>query len=140
MATGDALEEISRGVVAVTARALAAVGLEATFAQWRVLLIVGDAVEGASVSEIARRLGAEISPVSRLVTRLAGRDLVVTRKDKRDRRVTRVLVTARGRAVREAVLLHRRQLLDEVLSDIGPLDVATAETLRGIGRRLRRYT
>ena len=52
-----ALEGVTFGTVAVTSRALAMVGLEVTFPQWRVLVIAGQAGESTSVSEIATRLG-----------------------------------------------------------------------------------
>src|SRR6266568_1510563 len=111
-----ALEAVALGSVAVTTRALATVGLDLTFAQWRVLVIVGESSDGATVTEIAARLGGEISPVSRLVSRIARRGLVNARKDERDRRVTRVAATDAGRRLRETVLARRRALLLDVLA------------------------
>jgi DNA-binding MarR family transcriptional regulator len=135
-----ALEAVALGSVAVTTRALAAVGLELTFAQWRVLVIVGDSVTGATVTEIALRLGAEISPVSRLVSRLVRRGLVNARKDDRDLRVTRVSVTDAGRELRETVLERRRLLLADVLAEAGPIEPDVEAALDRIGIAFRRYT
>ena len=103
-AARDGLEAVAFGSVAVTSRALAAVGLELTFAQWRVLAVVGEKPGGATVTEIAARLGAEVSPVSRLVSRLVRRGVVTVVKDERDRRVTRVTTSDAGREIRDAVL------------------------------------
>jgi DNA-binding MarR family transcriptional regulator len=129
------------GSVAVTSRALATVGLELTFAQWRVLVVVGEKPEeGATVTEIADRLGAEISPVSRLVSRLAGRGLVVSDKDERDRRVTRVKVSDAGSEIRDAVIERRRELLAEVLAAAGPIEPDVVAALDRIGGAFRRYT
>jgi DNA-binding MarR family transcriptional regulator len=136
----DALEAIVLGAVAITTRALAASGLELTFPQWRVLVIVGEDPDGASVTEIAERLGAEISPVSRLVTRLTRSGLVSTEKDIRDRRVTRVFVTDRGRSIREAVLARRRDELTHVLATVGPIESVGVDALQRVGRALRTYT
>ena len=136
----DALEAIFFGAVAITTLAIAASGLELTFPQWRVLVIVGEHPDGASVTEIAVRLGAMISPVSRLVTRLARSGLVSTEKDIRDRRVTRVFVTDRGRSIRETVLARRREEISNVLAAAGLIDPAGEDTLERIGRALRRYT
>jgi DNA-binding MarR family transcriptional regulator len=136
----DALEAIVFGAVAITTIAIAASGLELTFPQWRVLVIVGEDPDGASITEIAVRLGAMISPVSRLVTRLARSGLVATEKDPRDRRVTRVFVTDRGRSIREAVLARRREELSNVLAAAGPIDAVGEDTLERISRALRRYT
>jgi DNA-binding MarR family transcriptional regulator len=135
-----ALERIVFGSVAITTLALGDAGLELTFPQWRVLVIVGETADGAAVSEIATRLGAEVSPISRLVGRLARRGLVDVTKDDRDRRVTRVTVTAQGRELREAVLERRRVLLSDVLAAAGPLDVEAETALERIGAAFRRYT
>jgi DNA-binding MarR family transcriptional regulator len=137
----DALEALAFGSVAVTSRALATVGLELTFAQWRVLVVVGEnPEEGATVSEIADRLGAEISPVSRLVGRLARRGVVRVYKDKRDRRVTRVTVSDAGREIRDTVIERRREMLAEVLVAAGPIEPEVEAALHRIGAAFRRYT
>jgi len=135
-----ALDAVVIGSVAVTARALATVALELTFAQWRVLVIVGESATGATVTEIAGRLGAEISPVSRLVSRLARRGLVNTRKDDRDRRVTRVTATDGGRELRETVFKRRREFLADVLAAAGPIEPDAEAALDRIGIAFRRYT
>jgi len=135
-----ALEAVALGSVAVTALAVSAIELDLTFVQWRVLVIVGQQSGGATVSEIAGRLGAEISPLSRLVGRLARRGLVTTRKDDRDRRVTRVSLTDAGRAIRERVLRRRRELLAVVLLGIGPIGSDVVSVLEQIGAGLSSFT
>jgi len=135
----DALEAVAFGSVAITSRALLAVGLELTFAQWRALVVVGEDPAGATVTEIASRLGAEISPASRLVGRLARRGLVEARKDDRDRRVTRVTITESGREVREAVIARRRKMLGEILAAAGPIEPETEAALERIGAAFGPY-
>jgi DNA-binding MarR family transcriptional regulator len=135
-----ALEAVALGSVAVTTRALSAAAIDLTFVQWRVLVIVGQDDDGATVSEIATRLGAEISPLSRLVGRLARRGLVTTRKDDRDRRVTRVHLTENGRAIRYSVMRHRRELLATVLAGIGPLSPDVVSVLEQIGAGFSAFT
>ena len=135
-----ALEAVAFGSVAVTTRAIAAAGLDLTFAQWRVLVVVGERPNGATVTEIAARLGAEISPVSRLVSRLARRGVVKARKDDQDRRVTRVTVTEEGRELRETVIARRRELLADVLAAAGPIGPEAEAALERIGAAFRRYT
>lgn len=139
-AARDALEAIAFGSVAVTSRALVAAGLELTFAQWRVLVVVGEKPSGATVTEIAARLGAEVSPVSRLVSRLVRRGVVTVVKDEQDRRVTRVMISEAGREIREAVIERRRVLLAEVLAAAGPIEPDVAAALNRIGAAFRRYT
>ncbi len=84
------LERLVMGSVAITERAIAASGTDLTFVQWRVLLVVGDHDEGATIGEIASRIGAHASPASRLISRLRNRGVVATTKDDDDGRVTRV--------------------------------------------------
>lgn len=139
-AARDALEAVAFGSVAVTSRALVAAGLELTFAQWRVLVVVGEKPSGATVTEIAARLGAEVSPVSRLVSRLVRRGVVTVVKDEQDRRVTRVMISEAGREIREAVIERRRVLLAEVLAAAGPIEPDVAAALNRIGAAFRRYT
>ena len=139
-AARDALEAVAFGSVAVTSRALVAAGLELTFAQWRVLVVVGERPSGATVTEIAARLGAEVSPVSRLVSRLVRRGVVTVVKDEQDRRVTRVMISEAGREIREAVIERRRVLLAEVLAAAGPIEPDVAAALNRIGAAFRRYT
>jgi DNA-binding MarR family transcriptional regulator len=136
----SALEAVALGSVAVTTRALISTALELTFAQWRILMIVGQDASGATMSEIATRIGAEISPVSRMVGRLARRGLVATSKDERDRRVTRVTATERGTAIRETVLARRRELLTLVLASVGPIDPDVIAALERIGDGFRMFT
>jgi len=135
-----ALEAVAFGSVAVTTRAIAAAGLDLTFAQWRVLVVVGERPNGATITEVAARLGAEISPVSRLVSRLARRGVVKARKDDQDRRVTRVTVTDEGRELRETVIARRRELLADVLAAAGPIGPEAEAALERIGAAFRRYT
>ena len=135
-----ALEAIAFGSVAVTTRALNMVGLDLTFAQWRVLVIVGESVDGATISEISVRLGSEVSAVSRLVTRMARRQLVAARKDERDRRITRVTAADRGLELRSAVLARRGDLIRDVLRAAGPIPTEAEDALDRITAAFSDYT
>lgn len=122
----DILERLAVGSVAVTERAIAAAGADLSFVQWRVLLIVGEREDGATVGEIAARIGAHVSPASRLVSRLKRRGVVRTAKDDSDGRVTRVRLTESGLDLRGRVLEQRRRDLALVLAaaSLTAIDVA----------------
>ena len=122
----DILERLAVGSVAVTERAIAAAGADLSFVQWRVLLIVGERDDGATVGEIAARIGAHVSPASRLVSRLKRRGVVRTAKDDSDGRVTRVRLTESGLDLRGRVLEQRRRDLALVLAaaSLTAIDVA----------------
>ena len=115
---GDALETIVLGSVAITTRAIVAVAPDLTLTQWRVLVIVGSSPDGATMSRIADRLGAELSPASRLVGRLVRRGLLGATKDPQDRRVTRVTMTDLGAEMRRQVFSRRQAMLERILADL----------------------
>ena len=129
----DLLERLVVGAVAVTERAIAAAGADLTFVQWRVLLIVGEQPGGATVGEIASRIGANESPASRLVSRLKRRGVVWTARDATDGRVTRVHLTEAGQAMRTHVLDHRRHDLAAVIEAV-PMTPAEVGAIARLGR------
>ncbi len=132
---GD-LERIAMGAVAMTDRAIAAAGADLTFVQWRVLLVVGERDEGASVSEVASRIGAHASPASRLISRLKRRGIVATEKGELDGRVTTVRLTPAGAALRAQVVDYRRRELGRLLLGVPTLrdQSAIAWLARAFGR------
>lgn len=130
----SALERIVYGGVAITNLALAETALEITLPQWRVLVVVGESPEGAAVSEIATRIGAAVSPASKLVTRLERRGLLSTAKDTVDRRVTRVRLTDAGATLRAHVLDCRREYIVRVLGSTGPAPAGSEAFLARLGK------
>jgi DNA-binding MarR family transcriptional regulator len=116
----SALERLVVGSVAITARAIATADAELSFVQWRVLLVVGERDDGASVGEIANRIGAHASPTSRVVSRLKHRGLVRTEKDAADGRVVRVMLTDAGQELRLRVTQQRRRDLAYCLEVLSP--------------------
>jgi DNA-binding MarR family transcriptional regulator len=135
-----ALQAVAFGAVAITTRALQTVGLELTFVQWRVLVIVGATDEGLTVSEIASRMGSELSPTSRLVARMARRGFVTLVKEDVDRRVTRVMLSSDGRAVRQSVMERRLAMLVAVLAAAGPISPEVVAGLQRIGEAFAQFT
>ena len=129
----DDLERIAVGSVGLTTRALAGAdaGIELTFPQWRVLLVLGEGEDGARIGEVAARVGVTLPATSRLLRRLERRGLTTLTVDEQDRRATRARLTDHGRAVRAAILDHRRTALRDVVSAI------PAAQRRDLGSRLR---
>jgi DNA-binding MarR family transcriptional regulator len=135
--TVDALESIIIAGVALTAQALASVrsASDLTLPMWRVLVVLGGRSEGATVSEVARRIGVTLPATSRQLRRLERRGLVALAPDERDRRALRCRMTAAGAALRAEVMDRRRAALMEAL---GPLEVSasTSTDLEAIAVRL----
>jgi DNA-binding MarR family transcriptional regulator len=120
----DAVERIVFAGVALTARALAdaRAELDLTLAQWRVLVVLGETEDGATISQVAGRVGVTLPATSRQLRRLEQRGLVDVGPDQRDRRATRVRLTAVGRSARDAVVSSRRAKIAQVVSalDLDP--------------------
>jgi len=129
IATSRALERLVFAGVALTSRALAEAtpGLELTLPQWRAIVVLGEATDGARVSEVATRVGGSLPGTSRLLRRLERRGLVSARQDERDHRATRVRLTPDGRAVRTAIVEYRRRTIRRVARAASPSQELTLE-------------
>ena len=74
-----------------------------TFHDWRILAVLA-AHDGANFSQLAEATVIPQPSVSRLVSRLARRGLVVRRAAKKDGRVAGLFITAEGRAAYRKML------------------------------------
>lgn len=112
----DALERIVFAGVALTTRALseARADLDLTLAQWRVLVVLGETEDGATISQVARRIGVTLPATSRQLRRLERRGLIDVSRDQQDRRATRVGLTRLGRSARDDVISFRRRKIAQI--------------------------
>ncbi len=119
---GSAIESLSFGLVAITARAIdqAAPGRALTFQQWRIVVVLGTAPDGSRVRDVAARIGASGPSTSRLAHRLATRGLVRRTEDQRDRRAVRLHLTEAGADLRRQVIEARRDLIRTTIADLSP--------------------
>lgn len=132
----DALEAIVAAGVAITAQVLArGEGTDLTLPMWRVLVVLGADHRGATVSEVARRIGVTVPATSRQLRRLAGRGLVSLGADERDHRAVRARLTDAGMAFRADVLRRRRAAIGDALGGV-TLGPSTRAELALIGRLL----
>jgi DNA-binding MarR family transcriptional regulator len=133
----DALERLVVAGVALTTRSLstARADLDLTLAQWRVLVVLGDASDGATISQVAGRIGVTLPATSRQLRRLARRGLVEIGPDEGDRRAMRVRMTGLGHAAREDVVAFRKKELAKVAATLR-LDKATANQLARIAKAM----
>lgn len=139
-AIAEALERIVFAGVAVTTLALgdARPGLDLTLPQWRVLVVLGNTADGATVSAISSWIRVTLPATSRQLRRLERRGLVSLATDERDRRAVRVRLTDQGRAARNAVISYRHRRIAESVEglELGPTAAADlnaiADALEGI--------
>lgn len=111
-----ALERLAIGAVDITTRALgaAAPAVDLTFPQWRALLLLGDAPDGARISVVAVNVGVTVPATSRMLRRLEHRGLVALAIDETDRRATRARLTTHGADVRARIMASRRAALGTI--------------------------
>lgn len=135
----DTIERLVFAGVALTTRALSEArgDLDLTLAQWRVLVILGEAEDGATVSQVAARIGVTLPATSRQLRRLARRGLLEIGTDQRDRRATRVRLTTLGSSARDDVVGFRRAKISEIAADLD-LDPGLAWQLTRIADALDR--
>jgi DNA-binding MarR family transcriptional regulator len=135
----DAVERIVFAGVALTTRALseARADLDLTLAQWRVLVVLGETKDGATISQVAGRIGVTLPATSRQLRRLERRGLVEVSRDELDRRATRVRLTRLGRSARDDVISYRRRRIAQAAASLD-LDPAMVTQLARIADALDR--
>ncbi|MGO9180176.1 MAG: MarR family winged helix-turn-helix transcriptional regulator [Candidatus Limnocylindrales bacterium] len=136
------LERVVYGAVGITTVVLgrATPGSELTFAQWRVLVVLGRHEAGLRVGEIATRIGATGSATSRLLGRMERRGLVVSEPDKQDGRAAIVRLSDAGERLRARIVQDRRDLIRQLLDDHGrPLPLNLQAGLEAIAEAFARY-
>ena len=109
----DSLEQIIFAGVAMTTVAIASArpGFDLTFPQWRVVVILGAAPEGARISDVARQVGVTLPATSRQLHRLERRGLVTVTRDERDRRAAVARLTVEGERARASIIADRKALI-----------------------------
>lgn len=112
-----------------------------TAAQREVALLVGRQ-PGRAVSEVAAELGLRPNTVSTIVSQLVAKGIMVRHTDPADRRVGRLVLTAKAQAQADATRSRRRAVLAEALRDLDPQQVEDLRVgvaaLRALAESLRR--
>jgi DNA-binding MarR family transcriptional regulator len=97
-------------------------------------LLVGIERKGPiGVGELADRVGRDYTTVSRQVAKLESLGLVARRQSKGDNRVREATITAKGRAMTDALDAARERLASTLLADWNKKD------LQQLARLLRRF-
>ena len=110
----DAVLSASRALIGVAARSLTAAGEDVTLVQYRTLVLLG--YSGPQrITDLASELLVTSSTVTRLVNRLARKEMVLRYRSPQDRRATCVEITARGRDVVLAVMNRRREEMSRIV-------------------------
>jgi len=101
-----------------------------SISEWRVMAVLGQ-TSGLSAGEVARRTEMDKVQVSRAVTSLVRRRRVQKTFDSNDGRVTRLALTARGRAIYEKIVPQALDLEEQFLAILAPEERAAFDRLIG---------
>jgi DNA-binding MarR family transcriptional regulator len=99
-------------------------------AEWRVMAVLGQA-SGLSARDVARRTEMDKVQVSRAVASLVRRRHVQKQADSSDGRVSRLALTARGRAIYNEIVPHALELEERFLSALAPNERSVFHRLIG---------
>jgi DNA-binding MarR family transcriptional regulator len=113
----EALAGVSRTLVAVTARSLAAVDVELTLVQYRARVVLRT-MGPRNLGQMADALEIQSSSMSRLGDRLFAKGLLDRRPSPTDRREVTLALTLKGRRMVDRVLQRRRREIAKIVSDI----------------------
>lgn len=133
-AAADAFLSVSRALVAVAARSLAAAD-EVTLPQFRALVVLTGPVP-VTVGDLAQALDIHPSTATRMCDRLVRKRLVRRHPAVSwDRRETTISLTVRGRRLVERVTDRRRRDLSAIAAAMSPTDRQCAiDALRSFAR------
>ena len=112
--------------------------LSLTSARWQVLGAIGMASTLLPVARIARNMGLGRQLVQRLVSELAGQDVVGFAPNPHHQRGRLVVLTAKGKAVLAVAMQRQGPWVDALAQDLAARDIQTAlRVLRTLHDRLR---
>ncbi|SNT65520.1 DNA-binding transcriptional regulator, MarR family [Asanoa hainanensis] len=122
----DDLLALSRVLVGLTARTLAALDTDVTLPQYRMLVVLAGRGPQRPV-DLATELGLHPSTITRTSDRLVRRDLVQRHHAEHDRRTIRLGLTDAGKELIGEVMRRRAAELRELIEPYGPdLDLPRA--------------
>lgn len=108
-----------------------------TFPQFDVLAQLAREPDGTSMMELSRRLLVSAGNTTGVVDRLERDGLVRRQQDPRDRRVTRIRLTPRGRAFAQLLVPRHGRDVGEILGVLQPREQRLLRDLLGrLNRRL----
>ena len=83
--------------------------------------------DGPTSGQIASGLGVTLSTITGIVDRLEEQSLVSRHEDRRDRRITRVVPSARGKELIDGLFRYRNEVVTAILSQLDESQLETVE-------------
>ena len=108
--------------------------------EWRTLALLGGAAEPLSLNELSRAAGVDKSQMSRVVSGLSARKLVLRADDKADGRGVKLRLSASGRKLYEGLIVAAAERNDAFLGCLSTKEQACLEgALDKLAEEARRF-
>jgi len=108
--------------------------------EWRTVALLGSAVQAQSLNELARAAGMDKSQMSRVVSGLAARGLVLRAIDAKDARGVRLTLTRAGRKLCDGLIRAAADRNDAFLDCLSAKEhAAFDEALAKLAARARKF-
>lgn len=85
--------------------------------------------DGILLSELGRKVSRDGPTITGVIDRMVKKMLVKRKRGSRDRRVVRVILTAKGRSMKEQLSVTRRGILEKIASNLSSEEIKQLETL-----------
>jgi len=124
--TGHLMGKLHRSLRRNYDRQLKAFGL--TPCQFEVLMTLWKE-DNILLSELGRRVSRDGPTITGVIDRMAGKMLVKRKRDSRDRRVVKVVLTAKSKGMKEQLSVTKKQILERITESLTSKEINQLETL-----------
>jgi DNA-binding MarR family transcriptional regulator len=85
--------------------------------------------DGILLSELGRRVSRDGPTITGVIDRMVKKILVKRKRGSSDRRVVRVILTAKGKSMQEQVSVTRRKVLEKITKNLSSKDIKHLESV-----------
>lgn len=96
--------------------------------QFEVLIILCEE-DGILLSELGRRVSRDGPTITGVIDRMEKKMLVKRKRDSRDRRVVKVILTPKGKGMEEQLSLTKKQILEKITKDLSARELTLLDTV-----------
>ncbi len=96
--------------------------------QFEVLIILCEE-DGILLSELGRRVSRDGPTITGVIDRMEKKVLVKRKRDSRDRRVVKVILTSKGKGMEEQLSLTKKQILEKITKDLSARELTLLDTV-----------
>ena len=124
--TGQLMGMLNRALRRKYDRQLKDFGL--TPCQFEVLMILWEE-DGILLSELGRRVSRDGPTITGVIDRMEKKMLVKRKRDSRDRRAVRVVLTSKSRGMEEQLSITKKQILEKITTHLSTREINQLEAI-----------